>query len=167
MRNIKMVKCLKVLGVFISLTSCVYATDIKIAVVNTDRILRESAPAVRAGKKLESEFAPRKKELVRLSSQLRNLQQQLEKGKLDEAARRTTERELLRLNQDFQRIQLEFNEDMTTRSNEELSTLNATVTKAIQQLAEEENIDLVLQEAVYRSKRIDITDKALKYLSDK
>ena len=162
-----MAKCGKILGIFMALTSCVYATDLKIAVVNTDRILRESAPAVRAGEKLEAEFAPRKEELVKLSSQLRSLQQQLEKGKLNEVARRAKERELLRLNQNFQFMQLKFNEDMKTRSNEELSTLNATVTKAIQQLAEEESIDLVLQEAVYRSERIDITDKTLKYLSDK
>lgn len=162
-----MAKCVKILGIFMALTSCVYATDLKIAVVNTDRILRESAPAVRAGEKLEAEFAPRKEELVKLSSQLRSLQQQLEKGKLNEVARRAKERELLRLNQNFQFMQLKFNEDMKTRSNEELSTLNATVTKAIQQLAEEESIDLVLQEAVYRSERIDITDKTLKYLSDK
>jgi outer membrane protein len=162
-----MVKCIKLIGIFISLMSYAYATDFKIAVVNTDRILRESAPAVRAGKKLESEFAPRKEKLIKLSSQLRHLQQQLEKGKLDEAARSKTEQALLQLEQDFQRIQLEFNKDMTTRSNEELSTLNTIVTKAIQQLAEKENIDLVLQEAVYRSKRIDITDQALKYLSDK
>jgi outer membrane protein len=162
-----MVKCIKLIGIFISMMSYAYATDFKIAVVNTDRILRESAPAVRAGKKLESEFAPRKEKLIKLSSQLRHLQQQLEKGKLDEAARSKTEQALLQLEQDFQRIQLEFNKDMTTRSNEELSTLNTIVTKAIQQLAEKENIDLVLQEAVYRSKRIDITDQALKYLSDK
>ena len=154
------------LGMLIAMMACVQAADINIAVIDTDRILRESAPAVRAGKKLEREFAPRKEVLVKLSAQIHRLQQ-IEKGKPNEATQRSNEREFLRLNQDFQRMQLEFNEDMNTRRNEELSMLNATVTKAIQELAEKEHIDLVLQEAVYRSKRIDITDKALQYLSDK
>ena len=39
--------------------------------------------------------------------------------------------------------------------------------KVIQEIAEKEKYDLILQEAVYRSPRIDITDKVLKALSDK
>lgn len=156
-----------IIGFFLAMSAWVEAREVKIAVVDTERILRESAPAIRAGKKLEREFEPRRKELVKFSTQIRDLQQKLENDKLPEATRRATERELLRLNQDFQRMQMEFNEDMTTRRNEEISTLNATVTKAIEQLAEKEQIDLVLQEAVYRSKRIDITDQALQYLADK
>lgn len=140
------------------------AADFPIAVVDTERILRESAPALRAGKRLESEFEPRKKVLVRLSDQLKKME---DNNKLPESKLRQQEREFIRINQDLQRLQLEFNEDMTRRRNEELNMLNAVVTKAIEELAEKEGIDLVLQEAVYRSKRIDITDKVLKYLSDK
>ena len=39
--------------------------------------------------------------------------------------------------------------------------------KVIQEIAEEEKYDLILQEAVYRSPRIDITEKVLKALADK
>jgi outer membrane protein len=38
--------------------------------------------------------------------------------------------------------------------------------KVISQIAETEKFDLVLQEAVYRSPRIDITDKVIKALAD-
>ena len=41
------------------------------------------------------------------------------------------------------------------------------VCKAIQQIAEAEKFDLILQEAVYISARIDITDRVLKALADK
>jgi outer membrane protein len=37
----------------------------------------------------------------------------------------------------------------------------------LQQIAEQEKFDLILQEAVYRSPRIDITEKVLKALADK
>lgn len=39
--------------------------------------------------------------------------------------------------------------------------------KVIQSIAEAEKYDLILQEAVYKSARIDITDKVLKALADK
>ena len=38
--------------------------------------------------------------------------------------------------------------------------------KVIKQIAEAEKYDLILQEAVYRSPRIDITDKVIKALAD-
>lgn len=154
------------IGILLSLSVVTQAAEINIAVIDTDRILRESAPALRAGKKLEREFEPRNKELIKLSDQIRLLNKKLE-GKLSESIRRGHERELIRLNQEFQRMQVAFNEDMARRRNEEVSKLNTTVTATINALAEKEKIDLVLQEAVYRSKRIDITDEALKYLADK
>jgi outer membrane protein len=161
----KMAKYLTLLSLFFVLQS--QAAHLKVAFVNTERILRESAPAIRAGKKLENEFEPRKKELIKRSTQLQQLQSQLKKDKASEQARRTQEREMLRLEQELKRMQLEFNEDTATRRNEELSKLNSTVTKAIEQLVEKEKIDLVLQEAVYHSERIDVTDHILRYLLDK
>ena len=38
--------------------------------------------------------------------------------------------------------------------------------KAIKQIAETEKFDLILQEAVWRSPRLDITDRVIKALSD-
>jgi outer membrane protein len=39
--------------------------------------------------------------------------------------------------------------------------------KEIQKIAETEKFDLILQEAVYISPRLDITDKVIKALADK
>ena len=39
-----------------------FAGGIKIGVVNTEKILRESAPAIQAQKKIEQEFVPRDNE---------------------------------------------------------------------------------------------------------
>lgn len=44
------------------------ADEIKIGVVDTERILAESAPAVRALKKIEKEFLPRDQELRKMAS---------------------------------------------------------------------------------------------------
>lgn len=147
----------------------VMAAESKIGFVNTERIFRESAPAVRASKKLEKEFAAREQDIQKLAKQFRDLQAHLEKETvtMSEGDRRNKERDLANLNRDLQRSQREFREDLNVRQNEERAAFQDRVNKAIGDLAEKEKFDLVLQEAVYVSNRIDITDKVLRALADK
>ncbi len=145
----------------------VEAADLKIGFIDAERVNRESAPAERASKQLEKEFAPRAQELQRRENQIKALQGQLEKEAMtiSESDRRAKEQELARLNLDFQRMQREYREDLNLRRNQELSALFERANRIIKQIAESEKFDLILQEAVYRSPRIDITDKVLKALS--
>ena len=143
------------------------AADLKIGFIDADRINRESAPAERATKKLEKEFAPREQELRKVDQQIKALQAQLEKEGLtmSESDRRGKEQELARMSREFQRMQREFREDLNLRRNEELASLFERANRVIRQIAESEKYDLILQEAVYRSPRIDITDKVIKALA--
>lgn len=143
-------------------------SDIRIGFIDAERINRESAPAERASKQLEKEFAPRAQELQRREGQIKTLQGQLEKDAMtmSESDRRAKEQELGRLSLDFQRLQREYREDLNLRRNQELSTLLERANRVIKQIAEAEKFDLILQEAVYRNPRIDITDKVLKALAD-
>ncbi len=144
------------------------AADIKIGYVDVERIRRESAPAERASKQLEKEFAPRAQEMQRRESQIKALQGQLEKDAvtMSETERRSKEQELSRMSVDYQRLQREFREDLNMRRNQELASLFERADKVIKQIADAEKYDLILQEAVYRSPRIDITDRVLKALAD-
>lgn len=148
--------------------AAVEAADIKIGFVDAERINRESAPAERASKQLEKEFAPRAQELQRREAQMKALQSQLEKDAMtmSESDRRSKEQELSRMNLDFQRMQREYREDLNLRRNQELSALFERANRVIKQIAEAEKFDLILQEAVYRNQRIDITDKVLKALAE-
>lgn len=144
------------------------AADIKIGYVDVERIRRESAPAERASKALEKEFAPRAQELQRREAQVKALQGQLEKDMMtmSEGERRSKEQELSRLSVDLQRLQREFREDLNMRRNQELATLFERADRVIKQIADAENFDLIVQEAVFRSPRIDITERVLKVLAD-
>ena len=143
------------------------AADFRIGVVDTERILRESAPALKAEKRIEKEFAARDLEIKKISQQIKDTQVFLDKEgmTLPDAERRNKERELDNLNVNLQRLQREFREDLNLRKNEELVVVLGQANKAIQQIAESEKYDLVLQEAVYRNPKIDITEKVLKYLA--
>jgi outer membrane protein len=148
---------------------CLHAQELKIGFVSLDRILREAAPAVRAQKKLEKEFAPREQEVQKATKQVKDMQALMEKEAMtmSESQRRERESELARLTRDLQRVQRELREDANVRRNEELSVIVQRAQEVIKQIAETEKFDLILQEAVYRSPRIDITDKVIKALADK
>lgn len=145
------------------------AAELKIGFVNQERILRESAPAKRAQAKLEKEFATRKAELDKLEKQGRDLEAALQKETvtLSEADRGARERQLAQLTRDFQRMQREFREDLNLRRSEEVVSLQERANKVINDIAEKEKFDLILQEAVFASTKIDITDKVVKALADK
>lgn len=144
------------------------AEDFKVGVVDTERILRESVPAKKAERKIEKEFSGRDQEIKKLMKQTKELQTLLEKddGKLSDADRRNKERELTAMNVNLQRMQREFREDLNLRKNEELAIVLEMTNKAIQAIAESEKYDLILQEAVYRNPKIDITDRVIKHFAD-
>jgi outer membrane protein len=150
--------------------NAVLAEEIKIGVVDTERVLAESAPAVRALRKIEKEFLPRDQELKKMASQAKTLQDLLEKEgpSMPEAERRNKERDLAALNREYQRAQRQMREDLSLRQNDEVATLQLTATKVIQVIAETEKFDLILplRDLVYRSQRIDITEKVIKALAD-
>jgi outer membrane protein len=144
------------------------AGDFKVGVVDTERILRESVPAMIAENKIEKEFSGRDNDIKKLAREAKELQVELAKedSKLSDTDRRNKERELAAMNADLQRVQREFREDLNLRKNEELASVLEQANKAIQTIAESEKYDLILQEAVYRNPKIDITDKVIKYLAD-
>ena len=146
------------------------AADYKIGFVNTERLFREAAPAKRAQQKLEKEFAARDAEIQKMSKQVRDLQTALEKDgvTMSETDRRNKERDLANLSRDLQRAQREFREDLNLRRNEELASVQERANKVIQQIAEAEKFDLILQDpVVFASQKIDITEKVVKALADK
>ncbi|HLT28197.1 MAG TPA: OmpH family outer membrane protein [Zeimonas sp.] len=140
----------------------------KIGFVNTERILRDATPAKSAQQKLEQEFSKREKELQDMGSRLRALGERIDRDAsvMSDADRLRRQREFADLEKEFQRRQREFREDLNQRRNEELAQVIDQVNRAIKQIAEQENYDLILQEAVVASPRIDITDKVLRALAN-
>jgi len=142
----------------------------KFGFVNTERILRDAAPAQRAQKKIEAEFQKRDRELAGIADQLKRMQAELDKDAMtmSESQRRGKEREFGELNREFQRKQREFREDLNQRRNEELAQVVEQANRVIRQIAEQEKFDIIFQEMpAYVSPRIDITEKVMKSLEGK
>ncbi len=146
------------------------ANSIKIGVVNTEKILRESSLAVQAQKKIEQEFSSRDDDIKKITAQAKALQDRLEKdgNNMEETERRSLERNLANLSREFQRAQKQSREDLSARQNEEYGVILDRINRAISKIAEREKYDLILQlqDSVYRSQRIDITDQVIKVLEN-
>ena len=144
-----------------------FAADMKIGFVNTERVFREAAPAKRAQQALEREFSARNADLARVEKQGRDLQTELERENvtMSDSARREKERQLADISRNFQRLQREIREDLNLRRNEELARVQERATRVINQIAEQEKFDLIIQEAVFASGRIDITDRVIRALA--
>ena len=144
-----------------------YAQEVKIGYVNSERILRESAPARAAQAKLETEFSRRERELNDLRNRVKAAADRLEKDglTLGESERARRQKEVVDQDRDLQRKQREFQEDLNQRKNEELSAVVDRANRVIRQIFETEKYDLIVQDAVHWSARIDITDKVIRALN--
>ena len=139
----------------------------RIGFVNTDRMLREAAPAKAAQTRLEGEFSKREKDLSEQGARLKAAAERLEKEAptLSEGERARRQRELVEQDRDMQRRRREFQEDLTQRKNEELAAVVERANRVIKQIFEQEKYDVILQEAIFAGPRVDITEKVIKALN--
>ncbi|MGM9488383.1 OmpH family outer membrane protein [Ideonella sp. YS5] len=139
------------------------AEELKIGYVNSERVMREAAPAKAAQAKLEAEFSKREGEVNDMGNKLRTAAAKLEKEgpTLSEAERSRRQRDLVEQDRDFKRKQRELQEDLNQRKNEELAAVVERANKVIRQIFEQEKYDLILQEVIFAGPRVDITKKVI------
>ena len=158
-----MLKTLAAAAMLMAAVTTAQAQDLKIGYVNSERVLREANPAKAAQAKLEVEFGKREKDLAEVANRLKAAADKLEKEAptLSEAERSRRQRDLVEQDRDFQRKRREFQEDLNQRKNEELSGVVERANKVIKQIFDQEKYDLILQDAVHWSPRVDITKNVI------
>lgn len=148
------------------LSAAVPAAPSRIGFVFTERLMTESKLAKLADAKIQAEFSKRQKQVDEMVQKFKGAREKFdeEAPKLTDLDRTKRTRELLDMEKDLQRMQREYSEDLFQRKNEERAAIAQKAYKLIEQVAEQEHLDVVLQESVWASPRIDITDKILKLL---
>ena len=143
------------------------AEELKIGYVNSDRVLRDAVPAKAAQSKLETEFGKREKDLADAGNKLKAASDKLEKDAptLGEAERNRRQRDIVDQDREFQRRRREFQEDLSQRKNEELASVIERANRVIKQIFDAEKYDIILQDVVFASTKVDITDKVIKALN--
>ena len=143
-----------------------HADEYKIGVMHVERILQQSASAKAAHDRIEQEFKGRDADIARKEQEVRDAAAQLEKTRatLSADARATQERALEARTREVQRLRQVFAEDLRTRQFEELDKLKERLDRVLTRYAKERNFDLILQDALFVGRAVDITDDVIKAL---
>jgi outer membrane protein len=142
----------------------------KMGVVNFQKLLEEAPQTKTAMAALENEFAPRRRELLTLQNDLKAKDEKLQKegAVMAEADRAKAEKTLRDQQREFSRKAGEFQDDASTRRNEEIGKVQRYLVTEIQAYANAQGYDLVLGDGVFFAKGpLDITANVLAVLATK
>lgn len=142
------------------------AQPVKVGFINVLRIEREAKRPKLDAEKLKQEFGAREAEVRELHGKVTAMQQELESLSTDAPAQEinSKRREFARLAQHFEQVRRGFVEDVERRKAEERQKFLRDLRAVVAKIAKAEKLDLVVQEAVYAGRAIDITDRVLKAL---
>ena len=140
------------------------AQPLKIGYVNVARIESESAMAKQSIEMLKKEFAAREKQLQEMQKQGNDLQVDLEKNSatMPAADRQAKEKRFAAMLQQYQQMQRSVAEELEARKRESFAGFLAELNVIIKNVAEAGKFDLIVQQAVYNSAQVDITEQVMK-----
>jgi len=143
------------------------ADELKIGIVDVNKILKEAPQTLAADKKLEKEFSSRTEKLKAKINTLQSDEKKYQKESLtmSDDQRDKAEKSLQQRRIDIQRNERELREDMDLRRREEIGDLQEKINITIDKMAADENFDLILYNGIaFASTKVDITDRVIKAL---
>ena len=146
------------------------SAEIKIGYVDFQKLMAEAPQVKSTMQALQNEFGPRQRELVAMQNDLKARDEKLAKegAIMAEADRAKAEKQLRDQQREFSRKGGEFQDDLSTRKNEELGKVQRYLLDEIRTYSSAQGFDLVLGEGVFYSKpQLDITAQVLEVLKTK
>ena len=132
------------------------SAEIKMGVVNFQKLLEDAPQTKTAMQALENEFAPRRRELLTLQNDLKARDEKLQKegAVMSEADRAKAEKTLRDQQREFSRKAGEFQDDAGTRKNEEIGKVQRYLVTEIQAYATAQGYEDALSPASMLSLRL-------------
>lgn len=167
LRPISLLRAVGIASLFLTSSWAVAQQTARIGFVDPVRLIEQAPQGAQALKKLEDEFRSRDDELKDLHNRIQEMEADLEKNILvmDATTAQTRQRDIENQKRRLARSQQEAREDYNLRRNEELARLQTLVREVIVDLARDKNFDLVVEQAVYVSDAVDITEQVLERLA--
>ncbi len=144
------------------------SADLKIGVVQLQRLLQEAPQAKAAAAAIQSELAPRQRDFQNQQASLKAREEKLQKdaATMSDTQRSSAEKELRDAYRDLTRKKSEIEDDIGARDKEESERLNRILVEETQVYAKAQNFDLVLFTGVlFASPALDITSQVLAALT--
>lgn len=148
-----------------------YAKDaISVGVVNVPYLMEHAPQAELASGVLKEKFVPQEKKLADALDEINQLSASLDKlndGSSKKELLRQKERELRAKKRARSRLLQDFREELRFARDSALDDVQKEVFSAIDYIREKYNIDIILQDYLSASQRVDVTPLVLDYLKEK
>jgi outer membrane protein len=158
------VRLLVVSSALLAAASAVSAQP-KVAIINLQRAVLESAEIKKASADLTAKYLPRQQQMEKLQKDLQALQQNLQTnaGKLTPAAEADLTAQGQRKQRELQRLSEDLQADVERERNEILGKTSQSMQAVVKKLAEAKGIDVVvdIQNTVYFKPDLEITTEAI------
>jgi len=147
------------------LVASLSSAQTKLAVINLQRAVLESAEIQKASAALEAKYKPRQQDMEKVQKDLQNIQQQLQanQGKFTPQAEADLVAQGQRKQRELQRMTDDLQADVDRERNEILGKSTQRMQEVVKKLAEEKGYDVVvdISNTIYYKPALEITSDAL------
>ena len=135
----------------------------KVAVVNSQKAILETAEIKKAQVDLETKFKPRQDQMARLTKELQDIQTQLQSGKLNQNGEQELTIQGQRKQRELQRLQDDLQADVDRERNDILQRSGTHMQEVVKKLADEKGLDVVIDTSntVFYKASLDLTAEAV------
>lgn len=145
--------------------------QIKIGYFDNREVLQNLPALQKESQKLQAEFEPKEKEMNDLATELRKIQEDIQKNQGTVYTPEQTQAKTLEYQSKRQQLELkkgDYDRLRQARNNQTLAKIQSQVQEEVAKIAKEEKYDLILHTGVFiASPKIDITQKILQRMSSK
>lgn len=137
--------------------------QIKIAVVNSQKALLDTAEIKKAQVDLEAKFKPRQDQMVKLQKDLQDIQNQLQSGKLNQIGEQELQSQGQRKQTQLNRLQQDLQADVDAERNDILQRAGTRMQEVIKKIATEKGLDIVIDTSntVFYKDALELTTEAV------
>jgi outer membrane protein len=139
------------------------SAQLKIAVVNVQQAMLDSAEMKKASAEIEAKYKPRQDELQTLNNELQNIQNQLNNPKVTPQQQNDLNVQGQRKQRDAQRLSDDLQQEFDRDRQEILAKAAQKMQDVVKKLAEEKGVDVILDvsQTLYFKPALDLTADAL------
>ena len=139
------------------------AAQTKVAVVNSQKAILDTAEIKKAQVDLEAKFKPRQDQMARLTKELQDIQTQLQSGKLNQIGEQELTVQGQRKQRELQRLQDDLQADVDRERNDILQRSGTHMQEIVKKLADEKGLDVVIDTSntIFYKSSLDLTAEAV------
>jgi outer membrane protein len=140
------------------------AAQAKVAIINVQRAIIETAEIKKAQAELEAKFRPRTGEIEKVQKELQDIQARLQSGKVTPQEESDLQMRGQRRQREYQRLTEDLQGDVDRERSDILQSAGQRMNEVVRKIAEAQNADVVIDvsNTVYFKPALDITNEVIK-----